>query len=65
MVTEADIRLPDGRALHAYVTRADGIASAPAAVGWGRGIGYRRGGTVSSPFLAKSGTPEERPFTGC
>jgi hypothetical protein len=28
MVTEADIRLADGRTLHAYDTRAEGIASA-------------------------------------
>jgi pimeloyl-ACP methyl ester carboxylesterase len=33
MVTEADIRLADGRVLHAYDTRADGIASSPGAVG--------------------------------
>ena len=29
MVTEADIRLADGRTLHTYDTRADGIASSP------------------------------------
>jgi len=29
MVTEADIRLADGRTLHAYDTRVDGIASGP------------------------------------
>ena len=33
MVTEADIRLADGRTLHAYDTRADGIASSPGALG--------------------------------
>ena len=33
MVTEADIRLVDGRTLHAYDTRADGIASSPGAPG--------------------------------
>jgi len=31
MITEADIRLPDGRTLHAYDTRADGSANAPGA----------------------------------
>ena len=29
MVTEADIRLADGRTLHAYDTRADGVAGGP------------------------------------
>src|ERR1700739_4436390 len=33
MVTEADIPLADGRTLHAYDTRADGIASSPGASG--------------------------------
>ena len=33
MVTEADIRLADGRTLHAYDTSADGIASSPGAPG--------------------------------
>jgi pimeloyl-ACP methyl ester carboxylesterase len=33
MVTEADIRLADGRTLHAYDTPADGIASSPGAPG--------------------------------
>ncbi len=33
MVTEADIRLADGRTLHAYDTGADGIASSPGAPG--------------------------------
>ena len=33
MVTEADIRLADGRTLHAYDTRADGIAGSPGAPG--------------------------------
>ena len=33
MVTEADIRLADGRTLHAYDTRAAGIASSPGALG--------------------------------
>jgi hypothetical protein len=40
MVTEADIRLADGRTLHAYDTRSDGIASspgAPVAVFWHHG----------------------------
>jgi alpha-beta hydrolase superfamily lysophospholipase len=33
MVTEADIHLADGRTLHAYDTRADGIAGSPGASG--------------------------------
>src|SRR5882762_9143523 len=33
MVTEADIHLADGRILHAYDTRADGIAVSPSASG--------------------------------
>jgi hypothetical protein len=33
MVTEADIHLADGRTLHAYDTRADGIASGPGSSG--------------------------------
>jgi pimeloyl-ACP methyl ester carboxylesterase len=33
MVTEADIRLADGRTLHAYDTRADGIAGSPGSSG--------------------------------
>jgi len=33
MVTEADIRLADGRTLHVYDTPADGIASGPGAPG--------------------------------
>jgi pimeloyl-ACP methyl ester carboxylesterase len=33
MVTEADIRLADGRTVHAYDTRADGIAGSPGASG--------------------------------
>ena len=36
MVTEADVRLADGRTLHAYDTRADG---SPAA--WRTGLGDR------------------------
>ena len=33
MVSEADVRLADGRTLHAYDTRADGIAGSPGAPG--------------------------------
>lgn len=33
MVTEADVRLPGGRILHAYDTRADGIAGSPGVPG--------------------------------
>jgi hypothetical protein len=33
MVTETEIHLADGRTLHAYDTRADGIASSPGTSG--------------------------------
>ena len=46
MVTEADIRLADGRILHAYDTRADGIAGQP----WRPGLGGRG---VLAPRLAQ------------
>jgi hypothetical protein len=33
MISEADVRLADGRILHAYDTRADGITGSPRAPG--------------------------------
>src|SRR5262249_58146901 len=55
MVTEADIRLADGRTLHAYDTRADGIASSPGTSGSPVAVFWHHG----SPNI---GSPPEPPF---
>jgi hypothetical protein len=63
MVTEADIGLADGRTLHAYDTRADGMASSsgapdsPVAVFWL--YGSPSIGSLPDPLLA--GRRRERP----
>ena len=50
MVTEADIRLADGRTLHAYDTREDGIASSPGAAGAAVAVFWLHGSpNVGSP----------------
>jgi pimeloyl-ACP methyl ester carboxylesterase len=56
VVTEADIRLADGRTLHAYDTRADGIASSPGAPGSAAAVFWLHGspniGSLPEPLFA-------------
>jgi len=50
MVTEADVRLADGRTLHAYDTRAAGIASRPGALGQAIAVFWLHGSpNIGSP----------------
>src|SRR6202046_983379 len=57
VVTEADIRLADGRTLHAYDTGADGIATSPDAPGSAGAVFWLHG----SPNI---GSPPPPPFPG-
>ena len=71
MVTEADIRLADGRTLHAYDTRADGTGSHPGGQGSPVAVFWLHGspniGSPPEPLFAAAeagGTEGSRP-EGC
>jgi pimeloyl-ACP methyl ester carboxylesterase len=59
MVTEADVRLAGGRTLHAYGTRADGVASSPGTSGSPAAVFWHHGspniGSPPEPLFAAAG----------